>query len=86
MRIAFDIEFAICIACHQRSKGANIIKPNMSLIRSRVNRDARRPSVENGLGGAQQVRQPVIAAVSEQGDSIDVGRKMSHGRRPFANG
>ena len=87
MRIAFDIEFAICVACHQRSKGANIIEPNMSLIRSRVNRDARSTGVENGLGGAQQVWQPVISAVSEQGDSIDVGRKMSHGgRRRFANG
>ena len=87
MRIAFDIELAICVACHQRSKGANIIEPNMSLIRSWVNRDARSTRVENSLGGAQQVRQPVIAAVSKQGDSIDVGRKMSHGgRRQFANG
>ena len=86
LRIALDVELATGVARNQRSNGANIIEPNVSLIRSRVNGDSPSTGVENSLGGVQQIRQPVVAAVSEQGDAINVGRKMSHSRRQFANG
>lgn len=86
MRIALDVELAAWITGHQRSQRANIIEPNMSLVRSRMNRNAGSASIKDDPGRMQQVWPAVVTAVSEQSDAIDIGGKMSHGRRRFANG
>jgi len=85
-RIAFDVELAAAILFDQRRNRRDIAGADVAFVGARMNSDTRCTGIENDARAGDEIGQTVIAAVSEQGDAIDIGREMSHGRTQDANG
>lgn len=78
VRIAFDIELAICVLSDQCRNWRNVAATNVALIGARMNSNARSTCIENNAGAGNKIRQAVVAAVTKQGDTVDIGREVSH--------
>jgi len=77
-RIAFDVEFDLCVQPQQRREVVDVARPNVPLVGSRVHRDAVSARANADLRAAHDARDPDAPRVPQRRDLVEIDRELRH--------